>query len=169
MEEELPRHSENPDILELFIFFPDQKPAHCYLKYLVNCVTLRVAIINYVSALQTQTKRARHSKQDIPIYLLLKKCGLLFGGMGLLKPTSSNTIEVLLKPMRAIWPPNRSHGRECQAGPGLAAEGAVQTQRSRVSSPGALKNNVTAPQTQPYTPGVTQTCPRNQVQNTQVN
>lgn len=93
VEEEVPCHFEKPDTLQWFIFFPDQKTTrYCYLKYAVNCITPRAAIMNYVSALQTQTKRPRRSKQDISIHLLLKKRGLLFSGMGLLNPTFSDTI-----------------------------------------------------------------------------
>lgn len=70
--------------------FQIKKLCYCYLKYVVNCI--RATIMNYVSALQTQTKRTRKSKQDISVHLLLKKRGLLFSGMGLLNLTFSNTI-----------------------------------------------------------------------------
>lgn len=72
--------------------FQIKRLCYCYLKYAVNSVILRATIMNDVSALQTQTERTRHSKQDISIHLLLKKCGLLFSGTGLLTPTFSNTI-----------------------------------------------------------------------------
>lgn len=72
--------------------FQIKRLCYCYLKYVVNCITLRAAIMSYVSALQTQIKRTRHSKQDISIHLLFKNCGLPFSGMDLLNATFGNTI-----------------------------------------------------------------------------
>lgn len=74
-----------------FFSFQIKRLCYCYLKYVVNCITLRAAIMSYVFALQIQIKRTRQSKHDISIHLLFKKCGLPFSGMDLLIPTFGNT------------------------------------------------------------------------------
>lgn len=113
--------------------FQIKRPCYCYLKYVVNCITLRAATMSYVSALQTQIKRTRHSKHDISIHLF-KKCSLPFSGIHLLNPTFGNTIAYFA----LSDAPSQSQAQECETGPGPAAEGAAQAQPGGVSSPGAL-------------------------------
>lgn len=92
VEDELPNTLKTQTYLNGLFSFQIKRLCYCYLKYAVNSVTLKAAIMNDVSALQTELERTTHSKQDISIHLLLKKCSLLFSGVGLLRPTFSSTI-----------------------------------------------------------------------------